>query len=104
MAKLCMEDNIAMTPYSALAAKHEVSMTEISLAWLLAKVTALVVGATKLHHIEGAVKAVNFVLSEEEIVYLVYRKSKNIGGKKDGKADSRKGSTWSVCSEIRTVK
>ena len=113
MAKLCAEDNIAMTPYSALAggrlskapgetskrleedsyakfkydatskqdgvviervaelaAKHEVSMTEISLAWLLAKVTAPVVGATKLHHIEGAVKAVDFVLSEEEAAYL----------------------------------
>ena len=83
MAKLCAEDNIAMTPYSALAGgrlakrpgetskrleedsyakgkydamaeqdskiiarvaelsdKHSVSMTEISLAWLLTKVTA----------------------------------------------------------------
>ncbi len=113
MAKLCAEDNIAMTPYSALAggrlskapgetskrleedsyakfkydatakqdgiiigrvaelaAKHEVSMTEISLAWLLTKVTAPVVGATKLHHIEGAVKAVDLELSEKEITYL----------------------------------
>ncbi|MBD5549732.1 MAG: aldo/keto reductase [Lachnospiraceae bacterium] len=113
MAKLCAEDNIAMTPYSALAggrlskapgetskrleedsyakfkydatakqdgvviervaelaAKHGVSMTEISLAWLLAKVTAPVVGATKLHHIEGAAKAVDLVLSEEENAYL----------------------------------
>ena len=45
MAKLCREDNIAMTPYSALAGgrlakKRDVSMTEISLAWLLTKVTA----------------------------------------------------------------
>ena len=32
---------------------------EISLAWLLTKVTSPVVGATKLHHIEGAVKAVD---------------------------------------------
>lgn len=113
MAKLCMEDNIAMTPYSALAGgrlskipgetskrleedsyakikydttakqdgviiervaelakKHGVSMTEISLAWLLSKVTAPVVGATKLHHIEEATKAADFVLSEEERVYL----------------------------------
>ena len=113
MAKLCAEDNIAMTPYSALAggrlskapgetskrleedsygkfnsdataeqdgvvigrvaelaAKHGVSMTEISLAWLLTKVTAPVVGATKLHHIEGAVKAVDLILSEEENAYL----------------------------------
>lgn len=46
MAKLCAEDNIAMTPYSALAggrlSKHpgETSKPEISLAWLLTKVTA----------------------------------------------------------------
>lgn len=113
MVPLCMEDNIALTPYSALAggrlAKHpgetskrleedtyakfkydgtaeqdgviisrvaklaekrEVSMTEISLAWLLTKVTSPVVGATKLHHIEGAAKATSLKLSEEEIVYL----------------------------------
>lgn len=113
MAKLCAEDNIAMTPYSALAGgrlakvpgetskrleednyakfkydatakqdsvviervvelakKHGVSMTEISLAWLLEKVTSPVVGVTKLHHIEGAVKAVDFILSDEEMEYL----------------------------------
>ena len=113
MAKLCAEDNIAMTPYSALAGgrlskhpgesskrmeedsyaklkydstaqqdnviiqrvaqlaeKRGVSMTEISLAWLLTKVTAPVVGATKLHHIEGAVKAVDLVLTPEEMVFL----------------------------------
>lgn len=113
MAKLCAEDNIAMTPYSALAGgrlakkagetskrlqedsyarlkydatseqdgvviarveelakKHGVSMTEISLAWLLTKVTAPVVGATKLHHVEGAVKAVDLTLSDEELRYL----------------------------------
>ena len=41
-------------------------MTEISLAWLLTKVTAPVVGATKLHHIEGAAKAVDLELTDEE--------------------------------------
>ena len=113
MAKLCREDNIAMTPYSALAggrlAKHPgetsqrlredsyaklkydataeqdgailarvaeladrrgVSMTEIALSWLLRNVTAPVVGATKLSHIEGAVKAVDLELTEEEAAYL----------------------------------
>lgn len=113
MAKLCREDQIAMTPYSALAGgrlakrpgetskrmeeddyaklkydatagqdriiiervkelaeKRGVSMTEISLAWLLTKVTAPVVGATGLHHIEGAAKAVDLKLSEEELAYL----------------------------------
>ncbi len=113
MAKLCSEDQIAMTPYSALASgrlsrrpgetsrrleqdsyakfkydasadqdeviirrveeladRHGVSMTEVSLAWLLTKVTAPVVGATKPHHVEGAAKAVDLVLTPEEIVYL----------------------------------
>ena len=113
MAKLCAEDNIAMTPYSSLAGgrlskhpgetskrleeddyarlkydataeqdsviikrvaelaeKHGISMTEVSLAWLLTKVTAPVVGATKFSHIEGAVKAVELRLSQEELAYL----------------------------------
>ena len=53
-----------------LADRRGVSMTEISLAWLLTKVTAPVVGATKLHHIEGAAKAVNLELTAEECAYL----------------------------------
>ena len=113
MAPFCREENIAMTPYSALAGgrlsrhpgettkrlredgyaqmkyggmadqdapiiqrvaelagRRGVSMTEISLAWLLTKVTAPVVGATKLHHIEGAAKAVELALTAEECAYL----------------------------------
>ena len=109
MAKLCAEDNIAMTPYSALAGgrlskhpgetskrleedsyakfkydataqqdsviiqrvaelaeKRGVTMTEISLAWLLTKVTSPVVGATKRHHVEGAAKATEIVLTAEK--------------------------------------
>lgn len=110
MAPFCYDQNIAMTPYSALASgrlskkpgetsarlekdayakfkydktadsdnliiervmeiaeKKGVSMTEVSLAWLLTKVTSPVVGATKRSHVDGAVKAVDLVLSEEEI-------------------------------------
>ncbi|WP_027641208.1 aldo/keto reductase [Enterocloster clostridioformis] len=113
MSALCYENNIAMTPYSALASgrlsrrpgetskrleedsyakgkydnaatqdemilrrveeladKHGVTMTEISLAWLLTKVTSPVVGATKFHHVDGAVSAVNLKLTEEETSYL----------------------------------
>ncbi len=114
MAPYCHEENIAMTPYSALASgrlsrrtgesgtkraeedayakfkydataqqdgviidrvaelseKRGVTMTEISLAWLMTKVTSPVVGATKLHHIEGAAKAVDVILSDDEIAYL----------------------------------
>ena len=113
MTPYCKEENIAMTPYSALAggrlskkqgekskrleednyakSKYDVTkekdeiiidrvaelarnkgvtMTEISLAWLLTKVSSPVVGATKLHHIEGAASAVDVNLTEDEILYL----------------------------------
>lgn len=113
MAPFCYDQNIAMTPYSALASgrlsrkpgetsarlekdayakfkydktadadgliiervleianKKGVSMTEVSLAWLLTKVTSPVVGATKKSHVDGAVKAVDLVLTNEEIDYL----------------------------------
>ena len=53
-----------------LADRYGVSMTEISLAWLLTKVTAPVVGATKFHHVEGAAAAVDLTLAEEELAYL----------------------------------
>ena len=53
-----------------IADKKNVSMTEISLAWLMTKVTAPVVGATKKHHIDAAVKAADIILSDEEIKYL----------------------------------
>ena len=114
MVPYCQEENIALTPYSALASgrlsrkpgegatkraaedsyakfkydatadqdnliigrvaeraeKHGVTMTEVSLAWLLTKVTSPVVGATKFHHIEGAAKAVDLELTKEELTYL----------------------------------
>ena len=113
MAKLCAEDNISMTPYSALAGgrlskhpgetskrleedsyakfkydataqqdsviiqrvaelaeKRGVTMTEISLAWLLTKVTSPVSAATKRHHVRGAAKATEIVLTAGEIAYL----------------------------------
>ena len=53
-----------------LAERRGVSMTEIALAWLLTKVAAPVVGTTKLRHIEGAAKAVDLELTEEECAFL----------------------------------
>ncbi len=113
MASFCRDQNIAMTPYSALAGgrlskhpgetskrliedsyakfkydstaeadgkiiarvaeiadKRGVSMTEVALAWLLTKVAAPVVGATKISHVEGAARAVDLELSQDEINYL----------------------------------
>lgn len=53
-----------------LADKHQVSMSEVSLSWLMTKVASPVVGATKLKHVDTAVKAMELELSEEEIEYL----------------------------------
>ena len=64
------QDNVIISRVSEIAETRGVSMTEVSLAWLISKVTAPVVGATKPHHMEGAVKAVDLKLTEEEIVYL----------------------------------
>ena len=64
------QDQRIIDRVAELAEKRDVSMTEISLAWLLTKVTAPIVGATKLHHIEGAAKAVDLALTPEEMAYL----------------------------------
>lgn len=64
------QDNIIIGRVAEIAAKYNVSMTEISLAWLLRKVTSPIVGATKLYHIETAVKAVDIRLTDYEMAYL----------------------------------
>ena len=50
----------------------EVAAGQVALAWLLAKpvITAPIVGATKLHHLDDALAAVNVKLSAEEIAAL----------------------------------
>jgi len=53
-----------------LAEQYGVSMTEVSLAWLLQKVTAPVVGATKRHHVDGAARSVDLKLSVSDMMYL----------------------------------
>ena len=53
-----------------LAKQKNVSMTEISLAWLMQKVTSPIVGATKKHHIDDAIRALDMTLNENEISYL----------------------------------
>lgn len=64
------QDEAIIRRVAELAEKRGVSMTEISIAWLLTKVTSPVVGATKFHHIEGAAKAVELNLTKEESEYL----------------------------------
>ena len=55
-----------------LAQKRGVSRANIALAWVLQKepVTAPIVGATKISHLEDAVGALDLELSPDEIAYL----------------------------------
>jgi aryl-alcohol dehydrogenase-like predicted oxidoreductase len=55
-----------------VAAARGNSMAEVSLAWLLSKpmVTAPIVGATKLDHLDAAIRAVDVQLTAEEIQAL----------------------------------
>ena len=63
-------DALVIERVAEVARERGVSMTEVSLAWLLTKVASPVVGATKPHHVDGAVAAVELALSAEEIAYL----------------------------------
>ena len=53
------------------AQKHGKSNAQIAIAWILAKgVTAPIVGASKMQHLEDAIAAVEIKLTDEEITYL----------------------------------
>ena len=64
------QDNVIILRVAELAEKYGVSMTEISLAWLMSKTTSPVAGATKLYQIETAAKAADLELSDEDCAYL----------------------------------
>jgi aryl-alcohol dehydrogenase-like predicted oxidoreductase len=55
-----------------LAQKYGASRTHIALAWLLQKepVTAPIIGATKIAHLEEAVGALSVKLTPDDVVYL----------------------------------
>lgn len=57
---------------SAVAAGRGVRPAQIALAWLLSKrgVTAPILGATKAHHLEDAVAALDIALADEEVETL----------------------------------
>lgn len=55
-----------------LAQKHAVKRAQIAIAWLLQKkaVSAPIIGATKISHLEDAVGALDVKLDEAEVAYL----------------------------------
>jgi len=64
------QDALIIKRVEEIADNRGISMTETALAWLLAKTDAPVAGATKTAHVEGAARAVDMMLSEEEMAYL----------------------------------
>jgi 1-deoxyxylulose-5-phosphate synthase len=56
----------------AVAAERDLPPAQIALAWLLSQpaVSAPIVGATKLRHLEDAIAAVDLTLSDEEVARL----------------------------------
>ena len=55
-----------------IAAARGIPRAQVALAWLLAKpvITAPIVGATKLHHLDDALASVNVKLSADEVASL----------------------------------
>lgn len=64
------QDSVIINRVAEIAEKRGVTMTEVSLAWLLTRVTAPVAGATKLNHVFGAAKSTELELTADEIAYL----------------------------------
>jgi 1-deoxyxylulose-5-phosphate synthase len=65
-------DKMVVDRLGEIAETRHIPRTQIALAWLLHKpaVTAPIIGATKLHHLEDAVAALDVKLSKEEIEAL----------------------------------
>ena len=55
-----------------IATERSLSRAQVALAWMLSKsvITAPIIGATKMSHLEDAVAAVDVVLSDDEIARL----------------------------------
>lgn len=70
--KTAEQDQLIIDRVGELAERYGVSRVEISLSWLFSKPTlaAPVIGATKLSHVETAVKAVDMKLTPADIAYL----------------------------------
>lgn len=64
-----------------IANKKGVKMAQISVAWSLTKVTAPIVGTTRLENLKEMIDAVNVELTDEEVKYLeeLYKPSAVVG-------------------------
>ncbi|MFP3667831.1 aldo/keto reductase [Priestia sp. SIMBA_032] len=65
-------DRLVVERVASIAEKHSISRVHVALAWLLQKeqVTAPIIGATKISHLENAVDALSVKLTPEEVAFL----------------------------------
>lgn len=63
-------DKLVVDRVTELAEKYGVTRSQVSLAWLLHKGAAPIIGATKLPNLEDVVGAVDVQLTPEEMTYL----------------------------------
>jgi aryl-alcohol dehydrogenase-like predicted oxidoreductase len=65
-------DSAIVDALRSLATEHAVPPARIALNWLLGRpsVSAPIVGATKLHHLDDALAAMDLTLSDEEVAML----------------------------------
>lgn len=71
-ARTAEADKKVVAAVAGLAAERGLPRAQIALAWLLSKptITAPIVGATRLEHLEDALKALDVTLSADEIATL----------------------------------
>ena len=65
-------DRLVVERLAEIAQKHGVARVHIALAWLLQKepVTAPIIGASKVSHLEDAAGALSVKLTQEEVAFL----------------------------------
>jgi 1-deoxyxylulose-5-phosphate synthase len=65
-------DRAVIEAVAAVASERGVGRAQVALAWMLTKpaITSPIIGATKPHHLDDAVAAVEFQLSDDEIKRL----------------------------------
>jgi aryl-alcohol dehydrogenase-like predicted oxidoreductase len=71
-AKTLDSDRAIVEQVAAIAARRGIPRAQVALAWLLSKpvISAPIVGATKVQHLDDAVAALEVKLSAEEIAAL----------------------------------
>nr|WP_318539114.1 aldo/keto reductase [Terribacillus saccharophilus] len=65
-------DRLVAERVATIAEKHDVPRIHVALAWLLSKetITAPIIGATKISHLEDAVGSLSVKLTAEDIAFL----------------------------------